>query len=151
MTEHQTTLYTLLAVLAILVAVLMYNNSRARREADRPADSAEDERGVDDVWLLKFVRHEGDVVGETVAREGDHLILKQAGVFKTVPTALATVAGDEIVLRGDIDWDAATAEGMRWHEAHTKGHDPLVTEHLTRSEDVRNPALKVLKDRDEEE
>ncbi len=112
---------------------------------------AEEEAGIEDAWLLKFVRHEGNIVGETVAREGDHLILKQAGVFKSVPTALASVAGDEVILKGDVDWAAAVALGTQWHEGHTKGHDPLVTEHLTRSEDVRNPALKVLKDRDEEE
>ncbi len=143
-----------MAVLAILVLVMLYNNSRAKREASNPMpklDRQEEERGIEDDWLLKFVRHEGSIVGETFARDGDLLVLKQAGVYKTVPKALATIAGDEVILQGDIDWDAAVADGMRWHEAHTKGHDPLVTEQLTRSEDVRNPALKVLKDRDEEE
>ncbi len=154
MTEHQTTLYTLLAVLAILVIVMLYNNSRAKREATDPLPrlpEADEDHGIEDAWLLKFVRHGGNIVGETVARDGDLLILKQAGVFKTVPKAMATIAGDEVVLAGDIDWEASIADGTRWHEAHTKGRDVLVTEHLTRSEDVRNPALKVLKDRDEEE
>ncbi len=150
MPDDQTVLYSLLGVLLILLAVLMYNNQRAKAASTMaPSGSDEDEGDLEDPMLLKFVRHEGSVVGETVARDGDKLILKKAGVFKAVPLAAAAVAGDEVVLEGDIDWDAAKAAGMAWHEANTAGHDPEVTEHLTRSEDVKHPALEATKDEEE--
>lgn len=154
MPDDRTVLYTLLGVLFILLAVVVYNNQRARQEQEKggrpvPTGSDEEEGDGDDL-LLKFVRHDGGIVGETVATHGDRLILKQAGVFKSVPLALASVEGDEVVLEGDIDWQDAIGKGEAWHAAHTKGHDPLVTEQLTRSQDVRKPALEAMKDREEE-
>ncbi len=153
MPEQTTILYSLAGVALILLALIWFNNQQMKLEKERgttqPAGSDEEEGDIEDAWLLKFVQHDGDIVGETVARDGDQLILKQAGVFKAVPVAQASVHGDEVVLKGDIDWDAAIEAGTAWHAANTKGHDPLVSEHLTRSEDVKNPALAAMKGEEE--
>jgi hypothetical protein len=78
-------------------------------------------------------------------------VLKQAGVFRSVPRAQATEKDGEIVLSGGIDWIAAAALGAAWHERNTRGHDPSVTERLTTSDDVRAPALEAFQRRQEEE
>ncbi len=145
MLDDQTVTYSLAAVGVLIVGVTLFNARMAKREQE--AGPKEEGPSRHD-YLVKFARHEGNVVGESVATEGDHLILKQAGVFKSVPLAAATIVGDEIVLAGDIDWPAAIEAGNVWHAANTKGVDPEITEHLTRSQDVRNPALAALKDRE---
>lgn len=140
-------LYTLGLVALILLATISYNNMMARQERQNRGARDEDERP--DV-LCKFAVHDGSVVGETVAVDGDRLILKQAGAFKSVAATLAHVEGDEVHLRGDIDWPAALEAGAAWHAANTKGQDDAVTAQLTRSEDVRAPALGALQDDSEE-
>ncbi len=145
MLDDQTVTYTLAAVGILLVGMTVFNQRMIMRE--RNAGPKEDGPSRHD-YLVKFARHEGNVVGESVATEGENLILKQAGVFKSVPVAAATIVGDEIVLKGEIDWDAAIAAGNTWHAANTRGVDPEITEHLTRSQDVRNPALAALKERE---
>lgn len=153
MVDDRTVLYTLAGVALILLAIILYNNKKAQQErldGPPPLPASDEEEGdLDDPLLLKFVRHDGHVVGETFARDGDRLILKQAGVYKSVPLAMASVDGDEVELRGDIDWTHAIEEGSAWHQSHTTGHDPLVTENLTRSEDVQKPALEATKDEEE--
>lgn len=145
MLDDQTVTYTLAAVGLLLILMVVYNQRMAGRE--RQAGNKEDGPSRTDL-LVKFARHEGSVVGESVAISGDHIILKQANVFKSVSLDHAQLVGDEIVLTGEIDWDAAVVAGDAWRTANTKGHDPLVTEHLTRSEDVRNPALEALQERE---
>ncbi len=145
MLDDQTVTYTLAAVAVLLVGMMVYNQRMAAKE--REAGPTEDVPSTHE-YLVKFARHEGSVVGETVAVHEDRLILKQAGVFKSVALSQAKVVGDEVVLSGDIDWEAAISAGTGWHAAHTRGHDPEVTEQLTRSEDVRKPALEALKERE---
>lgn len=149
MLDDQTVTYTLAAVAVLVVGVVYYNQRMAGRE--RAVGAAAEEGPAKSDLLVRFARHEGSVVGETVAVDGDRLILKQAGVFKAVPLAAAKVVGDDVVLTGDVDWAAAIEAGSAWHEAHTRGHDPQVTEQLTRSEDVRKPALEALREREDDE
>jgi hypothetical protein len=139
---------TLVGVLVILFAVIVINNVMAARARGR-AKAAEASGGGDVVHplLVKFARHEGSVVGETVALDGDHLILKQAGVFKSVPAAQADVRDGEVVLTGPIDWPAAEELGMAWHEARRKT-DEGVSGTLTTSADVKSPALDAVRARD---
>lgn len=146
MAQDTTVLYSLLGVLLILFAVLMYNNSKAKRETGGgTANSSADDEGLDDSWLLKFVRHDGNVVGETVARDGARLILKQGKVYKSVAASMMLQQGDELVVDGFLDWDAAIAQGATWHAANTAGQDNEITADLTRSEDVKHPALRAMK------
>lgn len=151
MLEDRSTLYTLALLLVLLLAVVSYNNMKAkeerqRRETEGPGESDEDAAG----WLSKFAVQGGSVVGETVSLDGEQLILKQAGIYKAVPLSAAKLHGDEVVI-GDVDWDAALAAGATWHEANTKGQDDQVTSDLTKSEDVKAPALEAMKARQDDE
>jgi len=149
----QTQVATLAGVLAVLFAVLLFNNvmamrarSRARKAGDRAQAGGSGGDAVHPL-LVKFARHEGAVVGETVALDGDRLVLKQAGVFKSVPAAQAKVEGGEVVLSGPIDWPAAEQAGMAWHESRRRA-DAGVSGELTKSSDVKAPALESVRARD---
>lgn len=152
MLEDRSTLYTLALLLVLLLAVVSYNNMKAkeerqRRDSEGPShDSDEDAAG----WLSKFAVQGGSVVGETVSIDGEQLILKQAGIYKAVPLSAAKLHGDEVVI-ADVDWEAALAAGSEWHEANTKGKDDQVTSDLTKSEDVKAPALEAMKARQDDE
>lgn len=149
MAFHGTELFAILGVFVIIVAIILYNNAMARRRT--AAKSEEDEERPAGHLLSRFAHHEGSVVGETVAVEQDKLILKQEGVFKAVPLDMATLERDEVVLQGFIDWDAAKAEGAQWLERNRKGVDDEVTSDLTRSEDVKAPALAAWRERQGDE
>lgn len=153
MALSQAQLLTMVGVLAILFIVIVVNNvlaARARVQSRAPtpkAKAATTSSEPVNPLLVKFARHEGSVVGEGIAIHGDHLILKQAGVFKSVPLDQAEVKGDEVVLTGAIDWDAAIAAGAAWHAGHRAAAIPEVSGDLTRSQDVKSPALDATKDR----
>lgn len=148
---------TMAAVLVILFAVIVFNNVLAARDRLRarggaassggPSASAGGASAPVDPLLVKFARHDGSVVGETVAIAGDRLILKQGGTFKSVPKAQAEVRGDEVVLTGPVDWTQAAADGAAWHAGHRAEPIAEVSGQLTRSEDVKAPALESTKDR----
>jgi hypothetical protein len=146
-----TQLYTVAGVLAILFAVIVYNNVaavRARvkaRAAKQPGAPAHE--GPVHPLLVKFARHEGSIVGETVAIDGDRLILKQAGSFKAVPLSQAEVKGDDVVLTGAIDWGTAAQQGSAWHES-TRKADAGVSGELTKSSDVKSPAMDAVRARE---
>ncbi len=135
-------------VFAVILAVMLYNQFRAK-SAPIQAAGAEEEHSVDP-RLSRFAVHEGEVVGETVAVEGDRLILKQAGVFKSVPAAIAVLEGDDVQLRGEVDWAKAEADGAGWLESNRKGTDDQVTSDLTKSEDVKAPAREAFEKRQAE-
>jgi hypothetical protein len=146
-------LATVAGVLAVLFVVIVLNNVAAMRARSR-ARSAAAGGGAPDPGsgpvhplLVKFARHEGSIVGETVALDGDLLVLKQAGVFKAVPARQAEARGDDVVLTGAIDWAAAEAAGREWHEARRRA-DAGVSGALTRSEDVKAPALDAVRSRE---
>lgn len=157
MALDNTQLLTLAGVLVILFAVIVYNNvvaARARAQSKGGAGSksvplpgGSGSAEPVDPLLVKFALHEGNVVGETVALHGDRLILKQAGVFKAVPRAQAMVKGDEVQLTGAIDWDQAERDGAAWHASHRAAPIDEVSGRLTRSEDVKAPAMASTKDR----
>src|SRR5688572_2834858 len=143
----QTQLYTVAGVLAILFVVIVYNNvaaMRARVAARQAAKAGPTHEGPVHPLLVKFARHEGSIVGETVAIDGDRLIVKQAGSFKAVPIAQAEVQGDDVVLKGTIDWAAAEQAGAAWH-ASTRKADVGVSGELTKSSDVKSPALESMR------
>ena len=145
MATTDTQLYTVAGVLVILFAVILYNNiaaMRARLQA-RQAQAPGHEGPVHPL-LVKFARHEGSIVGETVAIDGDRLIVKQAGTFKAVPVAQAKVEGDDVVLSGAIDWPAAEKAGAEWHQS-TRKADAGVSGELTKSSDVKSPALESMR------
>lgn len=158
MALDNTQLLTLVGVLVVLFAVIVYNNVAAARARGKGKDASPASGGSSatrssttgapvDPLLVKFARHDGSIVGESVALDGDRLILKQAGVFKAVPKAQARVEGDDLVLTGAIDWAKAAADGAAWHAGHRAEAVPEVSGTLTRSEDVKAPAMASTKDR----
>ena len=148
-------LLTLAGVLVILFLVIVVNNvaaMKARAQARTGAaagkgSSASSSSEPVHPLLVKFARHEGSVVGETVALDGDNLILKQAGMFKSVPRAQAEVKGEEVIITGHVDWPEAATKGAEWHALHRASAIPEVSGTLTRSEDVKAPALESTRDR----
>lgn len=147
----QSQLLTLAAVLVVLFAVIVFNNmaaARARRAGLGSTPKATGDGPAVHPMVAKFARHDGSVVGEGVAVDGDMLILKQAGTFKAVPLAQAEVVDDEIRLTGPIDWVAAESAGAAWHASHRASADMDVSGVLTRSEDVKAPAIESVRDRD---
>ena len=149
MAYDQTQLYTVAGVLAILFAVILYNNiaaMRARVQAKQAKASGGHEGPVHPL-LVKFARHDGSIVGETVAIDGDRLILKQAGSFKAVPISQAEVQGDDVVITGVVDWGTAAQQGTAWHES-TRKADAGVSGELTKSSDVKSPAMDAVRARD---
>lgn len=148
-------LQAMVGVLVLLLVAIVVNNvlaARARAKArsggaSSPASAAASGAAPVDPLLVKFARHEGSVVGEGIAIDGDRLILKQGGVFKAVPRAYAEVRGDEVVITGAVDWEKAAAEGAAWHAGHRAAPIAEVSGALTRSEDVKSPALESTKDR----
>lgn len=152
MALDQTQLLTLGGVLVLLFLVIVFNNvsaAKARAKAKGGgAPSASSGSAPVDPLLVKFARHDGSVVGETVALDGDRLILKQAGLFKSVPKAQAEVRGDEVVITGHVDWAQAATDGAAWHASHRASAIPEVSGTLTRSEDVKSPAIESTRERD---
>jgi hypothetical protein len=145
MASGDTQLYTVAGVLAILFAVILYNNiSAMRARAVAKAAKPVGHEGPVHPLLVKFARHDGSIVGETVAIDGPRLILKQAGSFKAVPISQAEVKGDDVVLNGPIDWAVATQEGTAWHQS-TRKADTGVSGELTKSSDVKSPALESMR------
>lgn len=147
-------LLTMAAVLVALFLVIVVNNvlaAKARMSArgagKAPRASSGSSSEPVDPLLVKFAHHEGQVVGETVALDGERLILKQAGMFKSVPRAQAEVKGEEVLLTGHIDWVQAANDGAAWHASHRASAIPEVSGTLTRSEDVKAPALESTRDR----
>lgn len=140
--------YSLVGVVLILVGVMWYNRMASRRPRPSGAGGGAGAGGAaGSGLLLKFVHHEGSVVGESVALDGDRLVLKQGDVFKSVPAAQARDEGREVRLTGDVDWAQAVRDGQAWRARNTVGQDPDVAGRLTRSEDVRAPALDALRRR----
>jgi hypothetical protein len=138
-------------VFVVILAVFAYNQVKARTRPIRAASEADgnEDHSVSPL-LSRFAVHHGDVVGETVAVHKDRLILKQAGVFKAVPLAAATLDGEEVRIGGDVDWKAAEKEGAAWLEQSRTGVDESVSGDLTRSQDVRNPAREAFEKRQAE-
>ena len=140
---------TVLLVLGILLLVILYNNVVAARSHPKGA-KAEGNAQAPPVnpLLCKFARHEGNVVGESVALEGDRLVLKQAGVFKSVPVGQVREEGGELVVTGAVDWAKAMEEGAAWHAKNRAAVDDAVSGPLTRSEDVKAPAIESVQKRE---
>ena len=136
----------LVGVAAVVIAMMFLNQSLTRRAREHAPMSEAPAQGL----LLKFAQHEGSIVGETVALDGEHLILKQAGVYKAVPVAQAKEHDGEVRIDGTVDWNEAIQLGAAWHAAKTAGHDPAITERLTTSADVRSPALNARRGTEEE-
>lgn len=132
-------------VFVIVLAMMVYNQMVAKRNVAK--SGSDNDRPSAGEYLSRFVVHEGDVVGEVVAREGDHLIVKHQGQFRSVPVAATKIANEEVHVQGAMDWDAAATAGQAWLERNRKGQDDQVSQHLTTSGDVKRPAFEAFQKR----
>ena len=119
MLEDRDTLYTLGLVAFLLVAVMSYNNMKAKEEAQRGPAKKDDEEEDAARWLSKFAVQGGSVVGETVSIDGDQLVLKQAGFYKLVPLGKAKLHGDEVVIGDEVFRQVFRADSQRVVTHHT--------------------------------
>lgn len=116
--------YLLLAL--VVVGYLISLSVRARREqtpADAgggpPPEEAEKRPGED--LLLKFVEDaDGKRYGETVAVEKGNLIIKDGQTFYEAPVAHFEKSPQGVLVKDDVDWDAAKEAGEAWRERSTK-------------------------------
>jgi hypothetical protein len=83
-------------VLALLIGTMLVNHQLAARHA-RAASSPGGAAAIPG-FVGKYAHHAGAVVGRIVAREGDLLVVEQAGMRRTVPVAAAREEGGEVVL-----------------------------------------------------
>ncbi len=124
MAFDQLTILTILGVLAILVGVVFFNNMRAMR----PAAKAVPTTPAGEPILQRYVHHEGAVVGQAIAVEGDKVLLKQGNVHKAIPLAQLERSGDELRLLGTVDWLDCEKDGAAWAERLAAANTPAVVE-----------------------
>lgn len=101
---------TIAAVIVIVLGVIFYNNLQAAQAARRA--TAASPRA--DPILRRFVHHEGAVVGQAIAVQGDRVLLRQGTVHKAVPLAQLERDGDDLRLLGTVDWMDAEKDGSAW-------------------------------------
>lgn len=120
--QSDVVMYAALAVAAI-AGVLMWLASRPGNAAPAAAGKASSDLPVagGEEFLLKFVVDStGTRKGETVAVDGDRIIVKAPDGFASVPSARLRAEGGSLVLDGAVDWDAARRDGEAWRERSYK-------------------------------
>lgn len=128
------------AIVVIFVLVALLNHYNRKNQPAGTAGGESDEAPTFHPMLCTFAFHQGQEVGETVAFEGEHLILKREGTFYAVPASQAELHEGDVQLQGDLDWALAEKAGEGWLDRVSSGRDDQVSAHLTKSEDVRAPA-----------
>jgi hypothetical protein len=129
MSFHDDPLVIVYLVVAIGVIIYLVALSlKARQEKPEGQDDAasaqgrgpQHERPGEDL-LLQFVQdREGKRYGETVAVEGDQLIVKDGQTFYMAPLASFNKEGDGVLVTGPVDWEQASKDGEAWRERSTK-------------------------------
>ncbi len=120
--ENETMMWVALG-LAGLATLLMWQLGRGAKAkptmADAPGGGAAG-AGFDHL-LLRFVHDaSGERKGETVAVEGDQVIVKNQEAFFQVPANQLEESGAGLKIAGDLDWDAARRAGEAWRERSHK-------------------------------
>jgi hypothetical protein len=113
---------------ALLTAVVSFGlmwrltrSARAQPAAAAAAPSASMAGAGHDELLLRFVTDAaGTRQGETVAADGDHIILKTPQGFASVPAGRLRPDGAGLRLEGDVDWEAARRAGEAWRSRSHK-------------------------------
>ena len=112
MVEFRWDVAAFLLVFAVIVVILVRMSMRAR-QAEAQLSMSQESSG--EKMLLRFVEDEkGARVGETVAVEGDQMIVKAPGGFLAVPTSQLSESGAGLKLTGTFDEAAAKSAGEAW-------------------------------------
>lgn len=78
--------------------------------------------GHDELLLRFVVDAAGQRQGETVAVDGDRIILKTPTGFASVPASRLKPEGASLRLEGEMDWAEAQREGEAWR---TRSHKEI--------------------------
>lgn len=71
-------------------------------------------------YVGKFVKHDGSDIGESIAVENDRIVVKNSGIFMSIPLEKIVTNGENIVV-GDFDREEALKLGKEWFDRK----DPL--------------------------
>lgn len=117
--DHPAALVALLA--ALVLAFLMWSLVRKTPRAVPAGTAAAPAQETDDSLLLKFITDEnGEKLGETVAVEGDRVLLKVSDGFVSVPAAKVKHEAGALRLDFGVDWDEAKRLGEEWRSRSHK-------------------------------
>lgn len=106
-----------LAGVALLVYLMWTLARKARPVAETPAPAAAPADEAHEGLLLRFVTDEqGNRLGETVAVDGDRVVLKVKDGFVAVPADKIKAAGSSLQLDYGVDWTEAKQVGEAWRE-----------------------------------
>lgn len=109
-------LFLALFVLVVIMLIRAAGSARKAHEAQAAAEEAPADR-----LLLRFVEDpQGRRVGETVAVEGDDLVLKDAAGFLVVPVGSVEENGPGLKMKEPLDESAARRKGDAWRERSHK-------------------------------
>jgi hypothetical protein len=101
-----------LAVFVLVVVLLIRMTAQARRsqaQKQAPTENAHEK------LLLRFVEdQQGLRIGESVAAEGDDLIVKDGKGFLAIPASGVAESGEGLRLTAPIDESAARQRGEAW-------------------------------------
>ena len=109
-------LVTVGGVLAILIGVMVYNTLAASRKPIVPV-AAPGPAAAAAVWVGRYVQHEGDIVGQVVAVDGDLVIVRKGASWLGIPKAAVREQGLDLGATA-YDAAAAAAAGSAWRSAH---------------------------------
>ncbi len=121
MAFSQMELLTVAGVLVLLFGIIVYNNARAakatRALAAAKAGMTPEEMSAPKPWPGRYLQHEGDVLGQVVAVEGERVIVRKGATVLSVPKAQVREQGADLGLTGSFDAAAAEREGASWKGA----------------------------------
>lgn len=123
MAEANTYVLWAALLVAAVAASLMWNLSRKAKPqaAEAPGAAPSGPGQGPERLLLRFVHDEtGQRKGETVAVDGDNIIVKTPDGFASVPAAQLVDEGGNLKVAGAVDWDAARRVGEEWRSRSYK-------------------------------
>jgi hypothetical protein len=113
----QEELVTIGGVLALLFGAILYNNVRAAK-ATRALKAAEAGAGAAPAgpkpWAGRYLQHEGDVLGQVVAVEGDKVVVRKGAATLAFPKSAVREQGADLGLTGTLDLAAAERDAAGW-------------------------------------
>ncbi len=105
------------SVLAIVIGIMVYNMlAAARKPTAATAQTGEASASVAAPKTLvgRYLQHEGDVVGQVVAIDGEAVIVQKGAHHWAIPKTQVREQGLDLGLVGTVDAAAFEAAGALW-------------------------------------
>ncbi len=112
----QTELLTVGGVLGLLFTVIVYNQMRAAKvmRAAHAEASGIAPAITGKPWPGRYLQHEGDILGQVMAVEGETVIVRKGATTLAVPRVQVREQGADLGLMGAFDAAAAERAGEAW-------------------------------------